>query len=573
MRRPLVLAAVFFLLWAPGAYAWTWPVQGPVLLGFAFDPSHPYAGGQHRGIDIGAATGTAIAPASGTVSFAGAVPTSGKSVTIATPDGYSVTLTHLGSIEVVKGATVGEGAEVGTVGPSGTPELDVPYLYMGVRVTANAQGYLDPLSFLPALPPPVASTPTQPPATAPDPASAPATPTTTPAEAPPPDAAAAPLDPTPDATSAPTSGAGDVSAPAGAPPPDATAPSAEAPAPDAAADPTPEATSAPTSGAGDVPAPADAPPPDTTTPSADTPPPAAAAAPPDPTPDATSTPTSGAGDISAPAAASPPDTSSDAPAPPPTGDAGATDSTPAPTPAPATPHATVLNPDPGFDPTADDAPPELAAAGDAPASPIAAEPVAVAVAADVAADDAFRVHVAVPSVMAITPFAPMRRRVPAPAIPSVHAPRRRPVPFAVHRVSRRVPVVVPAPRRHPTVPLPAAARPVVAHAHRGRTPWPLYVLTALACAAGVGGVRMISNSSTTSEGAHPVAVAEDPRRGRLALRERPAAPGPCRRPRRALRHLRALPPAEGQRRPHGERDGRARHAGDGLGRSRGRVAP
>ena len=551
------------------------PCKGRCCSGSSFDPSHPYAGGQHRGIDIGAATGTAVgAPASGTVSFAGAVPTSGKSVTIATPDGYSVTLTHLGSIEVVQGAAVGEGAEVGTVGPSGTPELDVPYLYMGVRVTANAQGYLDPLSFLPALPPPVASSPTPPPATAPAPRRRPRRrrrrrPRLR-------RRMRQPLRP----TRRRTRRARRRAAPAtfrtrGAPPPDTTAPSAEAPAPDAAAappDPTPDATSAPTSGAGDVSAPADAPPPDTTTPSADAPPPDAAAAPPDPTPDATSTPTSGAGDISAPAAASPPDTSSDAPAPPPTGDAGATDSTPAPTPAPAPPHATVLNPDPGFDPTADDAPPD-SAAGDAPGSPIAAEPVTVAVADDVAADDAFRVHVAVPAVMAIAPFAPLQRRAPAPAIPSVHAPRRRPVPFAVHRVSRRVPVVVPAPRRHPAVPLPAATRPVVAPARRSRTPWPLYVLSALACAAGVGAVRMISNSSKTSEGAHPVAVAEDPRRRRVALRERPAASGPCRRPRRALRHLRALPPAEGQRRPHGERDGRARHAGDGLGRSRGRVAP
>ena len=39
------------------------------------------------------------------------------------------------------------------------------------------------------------------------------------------------------------------------------------------------------------------------------------------------------------------------------------------------------------------------------------------------------------------------------------------------------------------------------------------------------------------------------------------------------RRVRAVPPAEGQRRPHGERDGRARHAGDGVGRSRRRVAP
>src|SRR5579864_6326189 len=85
--RPLVLVVLLFLLWAPGASAWTWPVQGPVLLGFVFDPSHPYAGGQHRGVDIGAAPGTPVAaPASGTVTFAGTVPTSGKSVTIAPAD-------------------------------------------------------------------------------------------------------------------------------------------------------------------------------------------------------------------------------------------------------------------------------------------------------------------------------------------------------------------------------------------------------------------------------------------------------------------------------------------------------
>ena len=46
------------------------------------------------------------AQAAGTVEFAGTVPTSGKSVTIETPDGYSVTLTHLGSILVSKGAPV-----------------------------------------------------------------------------------------------------------------------------------------------------------------------------------------------------------------------------------------------------------------------------------------------------------------------------------------------------------------------------------------------------------------------------------------------------------------------------------
>src|SRR5438105_7311280 len=105
MRR-FVLVVLLLALWAPAARAWTWPVKGPVLQAFSFDEAHPYAAGQHRGIDIGASAAgeQVVAPASGTVSFAGSVPTSGKSVTIETADGYSVTLTHLGSIAVAHGA-------------------------------------------------------------------------------------------------------------------------------------------------------------------------------------------------------------------------------------------------------------------------------------------------------------------------------------------------------------------------------------------------------------------------------------------------------------------------------------
>jgi murein DD-endopeptidase MepM/ murein hydrolase activator NlpD len=119
----VALVALVFLVWAPAAHAWSWPLQGPVLQPFAYDEAHPYAAGQHRGIDIGAdaAGERVVAPAAGTVSFAGSVPTSGESVTIETPDGYSVTLTHLGSIVVSKGASVAEGDAVGTTGPSGTP--------------------------------------------------------------------------------------------------------------------------------------------------------------------------------------------------------------------------------------------------------------------------------------------------------------------------------------------------------------------------------------------------------------------------------------------------------------------
>jgi hypothetical protein len=80
-------------------------------------------------------------------------------VTIETPDGYTVTLTHLGTIVVAKGALVTEGQAVATIGPSGTPELDRPYVHLGIRTTSDADGYLDPLRLLP--PPAEQSAPAQ----------------------------------------------------------------------------------------------------------------------------------------------------------------------------------------------------------------------------------------------------------------------------------------------------------------------------------------------------------------------------------------------------------------------------
>src|SRR5262249_14636055 len=133
--RRLALLLLVFLAWTPAAYAWSRPVQGPVLRPFSYDETHAYTAGQHRGVDLGAAAAdeTVVAPAAGAVSFAGTVPTNGKSVTIETADGYSVTLTHLGSISVSKGATVAERDTIGTVGPSGTPEVDTPYVHLGIR--------------------------------------------------------------------------------------------------------------------------------------------------------------------------------------------------------------------------------------------------------------------------------------------------------------------------------------------------------------------------------------------------------------------------------------------------------
>src|SRR6266576_5269836 len=164
MRRALIVAFAAALVIVPTAGAWTWPVKGPVLQKFVLGDD-PYAAGQHRGIDIGAGAGEPVlAPASGLVSFAGTVPVSGECVTIQTADGYSVTLTHLGSMSVQRGASVAEGDAVGTVGPSGELEHDVPYVHLGVRRSEDPNGYVDPLLFLPRLTDPVEAPSPGPPA-------------------------------------------------------------------------------------------------------------------------------------------------------------------------------------------------------------------------------------------------------------------------------------------------------------------------------------------------------------------------------------------------------------------------
>ena len=59
MRRFLLLLLAALAV-APTAGAWTWPVDGPVLQPFSFDPLHPYAPGQHRGVDVVGSPGTEL---------------------------------------------------------------------------------------------------------------------------------------------------------------------------------------------------------------------------------------------------------------------------------------------------------------------------------------------------------------------------------------------------------------------------------------------------------------------------------------------------------------------------------
>ena len=151
MRRSVVLtfaATLVAMILAAPAASWTWPADGPVVRAFSLGDD-PYAGGQHRGVDIAGDPGSNVrAPAAGTVSFAGTVPGNGRTVTIQTADGYAVTLVGLGSIGVAKNAVVSEGETVGTIAPApgdGSPAN----VHLGIRIASNPNGYVDPLTLLP----------------------------------------------------------------------------------------------------------------------------------------------------------------------------------------------------------------------------------------------------------------------------------------------------------------------------------------------------------------------------------------------------------------------------------------
>ena len=94
------IAVVLAMMVCGSASAWSWPADGSVLRPFSLG-ADAYAAGQHRGVDIAGPDGSPVrAPASGSVTFAGSLPTHGRGVTILTSDGYSVTLVHLGSVAV-----------------------------------------------------------------------------------------------------------------------------------------------------------------------------------------------------------------------------------------------------------------------------------------------------------------------------------------------------------------------------------------------------------------------------------------------------------------------------------------
>ena len=125
-------------------------MEGPVVTQYS-NGDDPYAGGQHRGIDVSAAAGTpVVAAADGSVRFAGALGSAGLTVSIRTSDElYDTSYLHLDSIDVRAGDRVAAGARIGSVGTTGRRSLAEPHLHFGVRDAGDRFAYRDPLTLLP----------------------------------------------------------------------------------------------------------------------------------------------------------------------------------------------------------------------------------------------------------------------------------------------------------------------------------------------------------------------------------------------------------------------------------------
>lgn len=167
VSRPLAtltrLACVLALLAAPASAAadWSWPVAGDVITHYR-NGADPYAGGQHRGIDIAAEAGRpVVAAAGGTVRFAAVAGSSGLTVSVRTVDGrFDTSYLHLSALAVREGDAVSTGDRIGTVGTSGRRSAEIAHLHFGVREAGTRHAYVDPLTLLG--PPPPAGPPDAP---------------------------------------------------------------------------------------------------------------------------------------------------------------------------------------------------------------------------------------------------------------------------------------------------------------------------------------------------------------------------------------------------------------------------
>ena len=122
------------------------PTIGRLSSGYGtrIDPIH-HTESMHPGLDMAAPAGTpVVAAAAGTVTHAGPAGTYGNLVTIKHANGLETRYAHLSAVEVVKGAEVTPGTEIGKVGSTG--RSTGPHLHFEVREDGKLK---DPKGYLP----------------------------------------------------------------------------------------------------------------------------------------------------------------------------------------------------------------------------------------------------------------------------------------------------------------------------------------------------------------------------------------------------------------------------------------
>jgi len=122
-----------------------WPVRGWVSSGFGHRIS-PFTGRDtmHSGVDITAPLRTPVlAPAAGTIHFAGIEAGLGNTVTLSHGYGMKTVYGHMDKIKVMTGQTVRRGDVIGWVGSTGLSTG--PHLHYEVEIKG---AYVDPLKYI-----------------------------------------------------------------------------------------------------------------------------------------------------------------------------------------------------------------------------------------------------------------------------------------------------------------------------------------------------------------------------------------------------------------------------------------
>ncbi len=130
----------------PSSHGFQWPLSAPITSGYGYRV-HPIHGTRrlHKGIDLAAGSGSAIAAAKGgTVISAGWLGGYGNAVVISHGNGLTTLYGHQSKIAVTVGQSVGRGEVIGYVGSTG--QSTGPHLHFEIRSNGAP---VDPRPYLP----------------------------------------------------------------------------------------------------------------------------------------------------------------------------------------------------------------------------------------------------------------------------------------------------------------------------------------------------------------------------------------------------------------------------------------